>query len=242
MPKLIDAADMIAGNNQGFRFSAIRPEKLGCCEYTLATIAIDTTGSLQGFETLIAQCAAQAVECCKKSPRSENLLVRLLTFNTQVDEVHGFLPLEAVPPLPASFPCSGGTALFDAIFASCSAANDYAKHLDDFDFQCNAIAFVITDGCDNASRLSAAIAKEEIERGLKAEFLQSSATVLIGVNAGACSPSLSQIRSQLGITQYIDAGGADASNLAKLANFVSRSICVQSQCLAQGSGTPDLSF
>src|SRR3990167_7068141 len=102
-----------------FTFSAARVERLGATEYTLVTIAVDETGSVQGFSDKLREMLIAAVESCKKSPRSHNLLVRVITFGSQhsngVNEIHGFKPLSEIDT--ASYPTikpSGMTPLYDA--------------------------------------------------------------------------------------------------------------------------------
>ncbi len=105
MPKLADAS-METGNigTSNFKFSGVRIEHLQnvASEFTLATIAVDVTGSVMGFENELRRCLITAVESCKKSPRSNNLLLRVLLFSTSfqegIEEIHGFKPLSEIDP------------------------------------------------------------------------------------------------------------------------------------------------
>ena len=81
-----------------FKFSAVRPEHLGATEYTLVTIVTDISGSVSGFEKTLRTAVIDAVQACEKSPRADNLLVRLVTFNTRLQEVHGFKTLRQINP------------------------------------------------------------------------------------------------------------------------------------------------
>lgn len=84
MPRMMDftmETGKIAGT-QSFQFSATRIEHLGATEYTLVTIAVDVTGSVSGFEAELRKCLITAVESCKKSPRSNNLLLRVILFSS----------------------------------------------------------------------------------------------------------------------------------------------------------------
>jgi uncharacterized protein YegL len=232
MPRL---DQMTQGAVQGFAFSGARPERLGASEYTLATIVVDVTGSVRGFEQDLKTCALLAIDACRKSPRSENMLVRLVAFNETPREIFGFMPLSDIDDAMVDLPTpSGGTALIDAIFACAGAANAYGKQLADQDYLVNAASFVITDGDDTSSRISAALAKAEIEAGAKAEYLEGSLTTLIGINAAQFAPKLQSLATQLGLSGFIDAGQADAASLAKLARFISKSISSVSQSLQSG--------
>ena len=242
MPKLIQD-DWISGTTQGFKFSGVRPEKLSATEYTLATIVTDITGSVSGFETAILESVKNSIEACRRSPRAENLLLRLVEFNTNVNEVFGFKPLLDVKSSDYNAPvCGGGTALYDALYSSVEASNQYAKTLSDAEFAVNSIVFVITDGDDNASRSTTKMVKDALESGTKNEYLESNMVVLIGLNAGACSNYLKKLQTSCGLTQYEDAGSADEKTLAKLAAFISKSISSQSQALGSGGPSQTLVF
>lgn len=235
MPRL---DQMTQGAVQGFSFSGARPERLGASEYTLATIVVDVTGSVSGFENDLRSCAQSAIDACRKSPRGENVLARLVVFNEAPREVFGFMPLSDIDAAMIVLPQPrGGTALIDAIYAGAAAANAYGKQLFDQDYLVNAVCYVITDGDDTCSRISARMARAEVESGAKAEYLDDSQIFLIGVNAGACSGKLSNLATELGLQGYIDAGDADPSALAKVARFISKSISSVSQSLGSGQSS-----
>jgi hypothetical protein len=81
-----------------FEFSGVRPEKLGATEYTLVTVVVDETGSVSAFADELLRCVRAIVEACASSPRADNLLLRLVTFNDRVAEIHGFRPLTTPKP------------------------------------------------------------------------------------------------------------------------------------------------
>ncbi len=241
MPKLNQqtslAVQKIGGSN--FTFSGARIDELGATEYTLVTIAVDETGSVIRFAKELRDMLVVAVESCKKSPRSDNLLVRVITFGDQyvngVNEIHGFKPLADIDTgaYPAIRP-GGMTPLSDAVYSSLGATNTYAKDLADNDFGVNAIVFVVTDGGENASVASMKMVKDEALRAVQSESLESLVSILIGINAQACSADLARFQQEAGLTSYIDAGEATKGKLAKLANFVSQSVSSQSQALGTG--------
>lgn len=239
--KLFD--DNTTGSVNGFGFSAVRPETLGAPEYTLVTIVLDKTSSVTRFADELFLVKKTVVEACRKSPRADFLLLRTLEFNSHVDEVHGFLPLPDIDTANYETPrCQGMTALRDATFAAVSATNAYSKLLADQDYLANGIVFVITDGDDNCSRVTTADLKRELAAGVSAEYLESMRTVLVGVNAGVAAPYLEAFKSEVGIEQYVDIADASAQRLAKLADFVSRSISAQSQSLGTGGPSQALTF
>jgi len=245
MPRLDESmqSHKIGGS---FTFSAARVERLGATEYTLVTVAVDETGSVQGFSDQLREMLVTAVESCKKSPRSDNLLVRVLTFSDRykngVNEIHGFKPLGEIDA--NSYPVikpGGSTPLYDACYSAIGSQNVYGKQLVDQDFSCNGIVFIITDGGENASVASAQMVADEAKKSISGEVLESMISVLIGINGSSCSQWLSEFQKDAGLTQYIDAGDATPRKLAKLAAFVSKSVSSQSQALGTGGPSQNIS-
>lgn len=241
--KLFDDKPVNMGNVGGFGFSAVRPETLGSTEYTLVTLVLDKTGSVTSFADDLFRIKNAIVEACKKSPRCDYLLLRLVEFNSQVDEVHGFKPLAEVDTAAYQTPiCGGMTALNDATFSAVVATNAFAKTLADQDYLANAIVVVVTDGDDNHSRTRASDVAAEIKKGISGEHLESLRTVLVGVNASQCRSALESFQREAGIDQYVDVADATPQKLARLAEFVSRSISAQSQSLGTGGPSQALTF
>ena len=226
----------IGGSN--FSFKGARIEDLGATEYTLVTIAVDVTGSTQAFAKELREALIAAVEACKKSPRSDNLLLRVITFSTYVggvNELHGFVPLSGIVTndYPVFNP-DGMTPLYDAAFSAIGALIKYGEDLIAGDFFCNGIVFIITDGADNASSMTPRSIANMIDSAKKNEKLESLVTVLVGINATDCRSHLEDFRSTAKLDQYIDAGEATKGKLAKLAEFVSQSVSSSSQALGTG--------
>jgi uncharacterized protein YegL len=182
-----------------------------------------------------------AVEACKKSPRADNIMIRLARFSSafygNIEEVHGFKPLADIDT--ASYPPivpGGMTPLVDADYSGTDSILVYGEHLADQDYGVNGIAFVITDGGENASVLGMAAVKRAREAAVQSEKLESLVSILVGINTAACGAELQTYQREAGMTQYVDAGDATPQRLAKLADFVSKSVSSTSQAL--GSGGP----
>lgn len=237
MPRLNNAG-METGTVRGmqaYKFSATKIDQLGATEYTLVTIAVDVTGSVAGFEKELRQCLITAVESCKKSPRSMNLLVRVILFSTMfpngVEEIHGFRPLSDIDPNTyPQFNPGGGTPLYDAAFSAVGATNAYAKQLMDLDFTANGIVIVITDGDDTGSRATTTMIKSEVDRGTKGEEIESLVAIAVGINEGQFRTRLELLETEAGM-RYIDAGAVTKGKLAKIAGFISQSVSSQSQAI-----------
>ena len=247
MPKLnnIDSINVTSTGN--FSFSGVRPDPLVLTarKYTLATIIVDTTGSVTGFEASLLDSVKASVESCRSSPMPENLLIRLVEFNSHVgiNEIHGFLPLKDIDVNQYDpFVPKGATNLYDAIYHSVDASHKYAKILDDQDYLTNAVVFIITDGEDNSSKFGPMQVKSIIGEAVKDEYLESIQTLLIGIAAGSYANNLQTVQTNLGITQFIDIKDASAKNLAKLAAFITKSISSTSQALGTGGPSQSLVF
>lgn len=226
----------IGGGN--FTFSGARISNLGATEYTLATMAVDATGSLQGHETDLRDMMVAVAESLFKSPRSDNLLTRTVTFNSGgVKELHGFKTLTGIDttkdyPQPD---CYGATNLYDASFNSIGATNVYGDQLYAQDFLVNAVTFVITDGEDNVSTTTPAMVADEIQKAVKGEHLESHVTILIGLTTSPKSQAaLKKFADEAKFTHFIDVGEVNKGKLAKLAGFVSKSVSSTSQALGTG--------
>jgi uncharacterized protein YegL len=255
MPKLMQTDDMQvlqvpgAGN---FQFSAIRPDKLGATEYTLVTMVVDISGSVQDFESQLLKMAQTVVDACKKNQRAENLMVRFVTFSDKVQEVHGFKPVNEIDPNDyKSLDPYGMTALFDATYSAIGATLAYGEVLTNQDFDVNAAIYIITDGDNNRGTMTPNTIKTLLKKVQKEENLESLITVLVGIKdpavtgdgwALAVGKKLEDFKNKAGLTQYIDAGDATSQKLAKLANFVSQSISSQSQSLGTGGPSQQLKF
>jgi hypothetical protein len=247
MPRLInkdDTMDVISIPGPGsFQFSAVRPEALGATEYTLVTMVVDTTGSVSDFATELLRCIKDIVKACQKSPRAENLLLRLMTFNNTVNEVHGFKLLSDIDTdnYKALIP-AGRTALIDATYESITATLTYAKTLMDQDFNVNGAVYIITDGFDNESKLSNTMIAQKCKEARDNELIESLITILVGINTYQYKQELGDFKKQADLTDYVDIGDATPQRLAKLAAFVSKSISSQSQALGTGSASQQLTF
>jgi uncharacterized protein YegL len=235
----------ITGSRYGF--SAARPTDLGASEYTLVGLSADCSSSVAGFAAEIEKCVTEVVRSCRASPRADNLLIRFTTFGDTVTEVHGFRPLQAsqTSTYKGSIRPGGCTALCDATHNAVEAVVRYGGDLHDHDFDVNAIVFVITDGGENASTSAKADdVKQALQRAAKDGKLSSVVSILVGVaiDNDALGAELRRFKQDVGFDEYIELGDANASSLAKLASFVSKSISLQSQSLAAGGGKQALGF
>ena len=246
MPIFNDTLQTLSVDGSQYGFSGTRIEDLGAAEYTLVTIAADVSGSVSSFKLEIEKCIQEIVRACRRSPRADNLMLRLVAFDSSIEEVHGFKPLTECPPdaYRGSLRAGGTTALYDASHNAIGAMTTYGRRLTDHDFDVNAILFVITDGADNASTQTAREVAKSIGAAVTGEHVESMVTILVGVNVQAAQIStyLMDFSAKAGFTQYVELGDANAATLARLADFASRSIAVQSASLGTSAPSQSLTF
>jgi uncharacterized protein YegL len=230
----------------GFGFSAKRVDTLGASEYTEVVLVADVSGSVNRFSQEIEKCVKSVVAACRLSPRADNLLLRVVLFSDGVEELHGFKPLTDCheADYDGQIHPMGGTALYDATFNGVESARLYAKALDNQDFTANAIVVVITDGDDNSSAMTPNQVREAFEAAVESEALESILTILVGVNVTnpTLSAYLADYKAKAKFDQYVEIDRADAKSLAKLAQFVSKSISATSQALGTGGASKPLTF
>lgn len=239
-----DLEQLQAGSGS-FSYSATKVSKLDASEYTLVTVVVDISGSVASYAAELEKCLQEIVRSCLRSPRADFLMLRIVAFNTRVEEIHGFKLLMNCNPddYKGILHCGGGTALRDATYNAVEAANTYSKSLVDQDYSLNGIVFVITDGDDNASTVSETHVKEVLATAVKKEVMESMVSVLIGVDADpGVKQYLTNFHATTGMTQYVSMGGANERKLAKLAEFVSKSISSQSSSIGQGAASQPINM
>lgn len=243
MPDITNMQQMQTPSN--FRFSAMGVDQLGASEYTLATIVVDVSGSVSGLERELERCLHTIVTSCKKSPRSDNLMIRVVQFNHNITEVHGFRELNSIQPSEYAnrLSPSGNTSLYDAVQEAAEATITYARLLNSQEFMSNAVIFIVTDGMDNQSNHTPNSIRGVVDSVRRDEVLESMAVILIGVGQHNAGAYLANFRQEANITQFIDLEElfrktSPEGALAKLAGYVSKSISSTSQALASGNSQP----
>lgn len=248
MPKLNDSMmEERKLPNTSFGYSATRIDELGATEYTLVDLVVDVSGSVGAYVQDMEAAIREVINACKMSPRADNLMLRIVQFNSAMREVHGYKLLSNcnLDDYKNFLNCGGNTALYDAAENAILAAVDYAKNLSKNDFSVNSIAIVLTDGCDNDSSVSPASVKKALESAVKSEATESMVSILIGVGVGGdpeVSRMLDTFKTEADLSQYVETKDANAKTLAKLAAFVSKSISAQSQALGSGACSTILNF
>jgi hypothetical protein len=223
----------------GYSFSATKMDKLGASEYTLVTVAVDVSGSVTPFRLQIENCLKTVFKSMAKSPRSDNLMFRVVLFDTTVRELHGFKLLSDIKEedYTNSIQIGGMTSLFEAMDNSVQALSSYGKNLTAQDFLANGIVVVITDGQNNMGSISnPSIVAKSIENAKRSECLESLQVILVGITNDDVNLDayLKDVKENAGVDSYISIGNATPGKIAKLAEFISQSVSSTSQALGTG--------
>lgn len=231
-----------------YKFSAIPVDQVGASEITLVTLVTDVSGSVSPYAKRIEDMLKVVVKSCQspKCPRADNLMFRLIEFSDYVTELHGFKPVESIKAddYTGIIKIKGQTALFDGTAQAVEATAKYGKELTEQDFTVNAIIFIITDGENNKPPFDASVVAKAVAESKQKEWLVSLTTVLIGVtdNNTGLSSYLQDFKDAAKLDQYVDIGSATPGKLAKLADFVSKSVSSTSQAITTGAPSQPLTF
>ena len=229
--------DMVRHKAGHFGFSAAKIDDLGASEYTLVTIVADRSSSTNGFQKDMEKCLQEIIKASQHSPRADNLMVRLVTFDHGLQEEHGFRLLQDcnLADYNGTLSPGGTTALYDAVIDGVEATSYYGQSLMEQDYLANGIVIVITDGGENSSKLNdVGYVRKAFAEAVKGEKLESFVSILVAVNAGTAAAELRDFQKQGGFDQFVELKDASKNTLAKLAQFVSQSISSQSQALGSG--------
>lgn len=235
--------DLNAGS--GYKFSATKINDLGASEYTLATIVVDASSSVEPFAAQLEQALKTIQKACDKSPRKDNLMLRVTQFANRLTELHGFKLLNATAEKDYDniLQLGGSTALFEAVDEALQATGTYGKQLTSQDFLVNAIVVVVTDGENNVgSIMDPAQIKKTLQAVRRSENLESILLILVGVTNDDVNLNtyLQTVKDDGGFDQYVSIGRATPGRIAKLADFVSQSISSTSTALGSGKASTPL--
>lgn len=241
-----DDVDGVVQTTNNFAFSATNINNLGADAYTLFGLILDKSGSVNGFQDQIERCAQDVIKGCQNAPRADNMLVRTLTFDRNIEIVHDFKLLNDCAPNSYKGIIKPGstTSLYDASVNIVESVAAAGKDLMSKDYAVNGIVVIMTDGEDVGSTFTATSVKAAIEKAKRSECLESLLTILIGVNVKdtRISGFLQQFKDTVGIDQYIEVDKADPKTFAKIAGFIVQSVSSQSQSLGSGSASQPITF
>ena len=226
-----------------YGYSATKISSLTSPEYTLATIVVDDSGSVDPFRRGLEKLIATIVQTLRFSPRADYLMVRVVGFGSQLNEVHGFKLLSDIKlaDYDGCLGDGGGTYLYGACKNALDATFDYAQQLFDNEYKVNGLTYIITDGDDNQSarhNITADDVNVAIKRFKQKEVMESHVSILVGVNVagGGIKDYLDQFTKAAEINHFLAMDDASDDTLKRITGFGSQLISLQSQAL--GSGGP----
>lgn len=129
-------------------------------QVTLILRLIDATPSLSGYVSEMMQAAQLNVDALMESKAGDEMLMSTWTFNSHgFNVLEGFVKLEDVTPLTSqNYQLEGMTNLYDTVYTALTDAQasliEYANSLRKSGIRVKATLLVLTDGEDNASRIS----------------------------------------------------------------------------------------
>jgi uncharacterized protein YegL len=231
----------------GYKFSATKINDLQAAEYTLATLVIDGSDSVSSYILQLENMIKTVFNAMKKSPRADNLMLRVVRFSNDLTEIHGFKLLSTIQESDYNgvLQVGGMTALYEATDEAIQSTAAYGKTLLAKDFSSvNGIVVVVTDGQNNRGTIQdPAVVAKSLANARKAECLESLLTILVGVTSDDSNDVnsldfyLKTFKTDGTLDQYVSIGTATPGRIAKLAQFISQSVSSQSSSLGSGQAS-----
>lgn len=241
MPRFDKSTNVSHTTVSGFSFSAASLKDLDDVEYTVVTIVVDVSGSVSGFERNLEACIKEAIKGCKNSHGVNKIFLRIVAFNDSIQEIHGFKLLRQIDEADydGTLHPRGSTALNDATLNALEASEKIVQDMGANDCYCNAVVYIMTDGCENFSTTKdASKIKDTIQRLRRDENLSGVLTVLVRVGEGTWAgvkDTLDEFKLEAGIDEDIDIADTSASSLGKLGQLLSHSISSASANIQSGN-------
>jgi uncharacterized protein YegL len=245
MPKL-DSQNLNTAS--GFSFSGERIENLqGSTQYSLISIAVDVSSSTYGFNKDCVDALLNIVEGCRKAPEKDKLLLRIVKFGSNVEEVIGFTLVDKIQDsdISGKFHCGGSTCLYDACGDSLDSILSYADQLAQQYYRANGLVVVLTDGEENTSKIVTDPSKlrDIISSARKSERLDSIKSVLVGLTSdNNIDGYLKRFKDIVEFDQYEKMSDVSPKGWAKAQGFISQYISTTSQSLGSGKPSATLTF
>jgi len=237
---------MVSQQVNSFALSPVGVEKLHSSTYTLVTICVDVSGSMQGQERNVEKFLTLMSETCKSV--QDNVLIEVLAFNTATDHVVQWNPLSKILEAPTLFDntltANGYTDIYRCLETAFTSIMRKGKELKENEYSVNSLLVLVTDGgqtqgpgfCTHqqAEMLAAEISQVESAYG------ESYRGILIEV--GSEMKELDKIANGCRFDQREQLANADVTSMRKLANFVSQSIRAQSAAVGTGGPSQAIDF
>lgn len=226
--------DMVQYSGSTYTYSARSTQSLSENEYTLVTIAVESSNSTRDIKEKIEHWISSIASIDEKRDR---ILLRVVTFNSRVEEVHGFKLLSdtSANEYVDCIAVSGSSVLVDALVNSYFATTDFAKRINpDEDISVNGLVIALSDGSDFGSTFGIQHLRQAYKQVVGTSFLDSFASILnsIAVTDNLVSDTvLPQVQAEGCVTLYVDTPGHDDSSFQQSFEFVKKVILDTSKSL-----------
>jgi Mg-chelatase subunit ChlD len=211
-----------------FRFSVVSPEALDASHYTLVNLAFDASASSHDMRRMMEQLVRGVVNSCLHLDNNGEVLLRVVTFGTFLNEVHGFKLLPQCNPADYrdAFRCIGMTALYDAALDGVQATAALGRYLRQRGCLANGVVVIVTDGLDNQSIYGTEQVRDALTIAVERDNLESIVSIFVGIldsdspGHQEMSGSLRRLSDKMGFTHYVELDDWDAMGLARLIQFI----------------------
>jgi hypothetical protein len=203
-------------------------DQLATNEVTLVMNIIDMSGSMAAHAAdLVTAYNQDYLAAMAGSTAADDILLSTILFNSNVELLHGYIPLNDAPPLTRRVYDPGDmTALYDAVAAGLTNMVLYAQQLRQSGVMVRCIVIVYSDGADNASRQRAAAVRRAAQELLKHEIYT---LAYVGFRSGGISEGeLRQLANKIGFPDVLTAG-LNHQELRRIFHLVSMSTISASQ-------------
>ncbi len=201
-------------------FNNFNPDEIQVDETINAVFAVDISPSIVSYVKDLNHAFNDFTATMQKSHVAEQLMVSIVEFHHKVQVKSGFQPIKQIPTMDFK-PSGKGTALYQATYQSLEMAINYRKNLEASGVTAKTLIFVITDGLDNSSKVSAKQVKDKLESILANEQNAFSfTTILFGVGDAR---GFEEAQKSMGL-QHLAKVGNTGAEIRKMINFISQSI------------------
>ncbi len=201
-------------------FNNFNPDEIQVDETINAVFAVDISPSIVSYVKDLNHAFNDFTATMQKSHVAEQLMVSIVEFHHKVQVKSGFQPIKQIPTMDFK-PSGNGTALYQATYQSLEMAVNYRENLEASGVTAKTLIFVITDGLDNSSKVSAKQVKDKLESILANEQNAFSfTTILFGVGDAR---GFEEAQKNMGL-QHLAKVGNSGAEIRKMINFISQSI------------------
>ncbi|MEO1654933.1 MAG: hypothetical protein AAFU64_15405, partial [Bacteroidota bacterium] len=184
-------------------FNNFNPEDIQVDETINAVFIVDVSPSISTYVKDLNHAFNDFTETMQKSHVADQLMVSIIEFNEKVEAKSGFQPIKQIPTMQFK-PSGMGTALYQATFQGLDLAVNYRSNLEASGVMAKTLLFVITDGLDNSSSVSAQQVKDKLNGILAQEQNAFSfTTILFGVGDAS---TFEEAQKEMGIQHLAKVG------------------------------------